>query len=104
MHKDINIDELVDFVSDCAEYIYDWASSYTGKYTPVDHRDWYNHFLILIQEYNFDLEKIKEDIKSNKIILHTFKNDNPKFLALYSELYKKHKQNVKKFEKKYKIS
>lgn len=102
-NEDVNIDEVVDFLIEIEEYMYDWASSYTGKYTPVDHRGWHESFLIIMQQYHFDINKIKEDIRNGKIILTSFKETNPKFLAIQDKLYKAHKANVKKFENKYKL-
>ena len=46
--KEVDIDKLVDFICETEEYMYDWASSYTGKYTPVDHRSWHESFLIIM--------------------------------------------------------
>ena len=102
MEKDI--DKIIDFVSECSEYIYDYASSHTGKYTPVDHRGWEEKFLIIWHKYNFDLRKIKENIDNGTIIISNPKlfDDKPKFKALFPELYKKHLEGLHKFEKKYK--
>jgi hypothetical protein len=100
----IDIDKVVDFVSECSEYIYDYASTYTGSYTPVDHRKWEDRFLILWQQYKFSLRRIKEGIDNGTIMVNNFNlfDGQPKLKKLYPELYKKHLEGLHKFEKKYK--
>ena len=104
INKEVNVDELVDFICEVEDYLYNWASSYTGKYTPVDHRGWHNSFLIIVQQYHFDIDKIKEDIKNGIILLTGFKETNPKFIAIQDKLYEAHKTKAEEFEKKYKLN
>ena len=102
--NNIDIDKVIDFISECAEYIYDYASTYTGKYTPVDHRGWEEKFLLIYHKYKFDIRKIKEDIDNGIILIGNpdlFK-DSPKLQLLYPQLYQKHLEGLHKFEEKYK--
>lgn len=101
--KEVNIDELVDFICECEEYMYNWINCYDNHYHYVDHSKWHDAFLIIFQQYHFDLSKIKEDIKKGKIIFPTYKETNPKILALNDKIIAIHKEKVKEFENKYNI-
>lgn len=95
------IDELVDQLVELEEYLYDWASICTGEYGYVDHSKWTTTCMVLLQKYKFDINKIKEDILNGTILIHRYKQTNPKLIALEKDLYKKHKEKVEEFEKKH---
>ena len=95
----MNIDELIDRIVELEDYLYDWASSYTGKYTYVDHTNWTETCMILFQKYKFDIAKIKEDIANGTILIAHFKNQ--KLIQYEDQLYERHKEKVEAFEKKY---
>jgi hypothetical protein len=91
--------ELVDLIADTEEYLYNWCQIYTGKYNYVDHSKWPEKCMLLFQHYKFDIPKIKEDIINGTIVLPKYTTNNPKLIALESQLYEKHKEKVEEFEK-----
>lgn len=90
---------LIDSITKLEEYLYDWCQIYTGKYNYVDHSRWTETCLRLFQKYKFDINKIKEDILNETIMLPKYTTNNPKLIALESQLYEKHKEKVEEFEK-----
>lgn len=97
--KEMDIDELVDRFIELEEYLFDWASSYTGKYTYVDHTNWEMNCRLMLITYHFDIDKIKEDIKNGTILLEHY--SNPKIKKYENMLYEMHKKKVEEFERKY---
>lgn len=96
-------EELIDFITELEEYLYDWCQIYTGKYNYIDHSRWTHTFMLLMQKYKFDVSKIKEEIINGTVILPKYVNSNPKLVALEQQLYDNHKKKVKEFENKYLI-
>ena len=102
LEKDMkDYDNLINMITEAEEYLYNWCQIYTGKYNYVDHSRWTETCLRLFQKYKFDINKIKEDILNETILLPKYTTDNPKFIALEEQLYNKHKEKVKEFENKY---
>ena len=95
----MDADKLVDRIVELECYLYDWASSYTGRYTYVDHTNWTETCLILFQKYKFNISKIKEDIKNGTILMHHF--TNAKLAKYEDQLYKAHREKAEAFEKRH---
>ena len=93
------IDNLINLVTELEEYMYSWCQIYTGKYNYVDRSKWTQAFMVLMHKYKFDISKIKEDILNGTIMLPKYTTNNPKLVALESQLYEKHKEKVEEFEK-----
>jgi len=98
-----DIDKVVDIIIEVENYLYDWTTSYTGEYLPISYDKWHKNFLIWFEEKQHDdyIKEYKEDVINKKFDLpmHTLQLSN----WHKSELYKKHKDNVERFEEKYKL-
>lgn len=103
MDKTSEVDVLIDMITDLSEYLYNWCCCRGDKLHYIDHSKWYDFCLILFQQYKFNLYDIQKDIIKGKIILPTYIQTNPKFLALHDKLLEAHIKNVKEYEKKLNI-
>lgn len=98
MNTNLPIDQLIKDIEELQEYLYDWASSYLGMYSYIDHTNWNEICMKLFFDYKFNINKIKDDIKSGKIHLQHY--SNPRAWMIENKLYEIHKARAEEYEKK----
>ena len=96
------IDKVVDFLSDCETYLHSWACTRNGKYEMHDTRKIREVLMLLVANGSKNpIRDFKKGVEDGTILFSTYA------FALAepykNELYKKHRQNVEEFEKKYHI-
>lgn len=108
MNKEQEVNKVVDFIYEVIEYLHDWISSIGGEYHPISFKNVEQTVLIILQKNNFNffktIKEFKDSVGDGKIIFNFEKSlSTPKLKSVWPELYKRHKEKVKEFEKKYNI-
>lgn len=106
--KESEIEAASDLLYEIIRYLQDWVCSKDGFYRPIAIQDIESAFLTNLKNNNWKIsdaiESFKEHVNTGK---QEFKDDpvlcTPKVKSLYPELYKRHSESVKKFEKKYNV-
>ena len=99
----VNVDKVAEVMAEVEFYLYEWTVCHTGKYLPVSYEKWHKTFLdwFTNKEHTDYIKEYKEDVENHNfdIPLYALK------LGYYvsDELYKKHKESIENFEKKYKL-
>ena len=97
-----DIDNVVDFLVECEKYLHSWACTRTGTYKMHDTRKIRDVLMLLVANGSKNpIHDFKKGVEDGTILFSTYA------FALAEpykdELYKKHRENVENFEKKYNI-
>jgi hypothetical protein len=98
--KELN--KVIEFMQECEQYLHSWCCTRNGKYLPVDTQNVRKVLMNIVANGSKNpIKEFKNGIEDGTIILGTFAFGLPS--ETKNLLYEKHCENVKKFEKKYKI-
>lgn len=98
-----DVDEVSEFLSECATYLHSWACTREGKYCTKDIgvvTEVFMHFIAL--GVKDPVQAFKDGVENETIPLTTFQYNIPENVK--KRLYKRHCEIVKEFEEKYKIN
>lgn len=97
-----NIDNAVDFIQECVQYLRSWVCTRTGDYEPVDTSRLRDTLMQLVAGGSKNpIHDFKEGVEKGKILLAT--NCICLLDDYRKELYEKSRKNIEEFEKKYHI-
>lgn len=98
--KELN--KAINFLQECEQYLHSWCCTRDGKYFPMNTHD----VQTILMDFVFKgsknpIQEFKDKVEAGDIVLSTYALAFPEDVR--KQLYKNHCENVKKFEKKYKI-
>ena len=101
-NEDKVLENLVTFLQETEQYLHSWCCTRTGKYLPVDMQNVRTVLMELVSNGSKNpITDFKKGIENGTI------NESISCIALTDEskktLYERHRENIKNFEKKYKI-
>lgn len=97
-----DVDEVSEFLSECAAYLHSWACTREGKYCTKDIGAVTEVFMRFIALGAEDpVQAFKDGVENGTILLTTFQYNIPE--KVKKRLYERHCEIVKEFEKKMQI-
>lgn len=98
--KELN--KVIEFLQECEQYLHSWCCTRNGKYLPVSTQG----VQTILMDFVFKgsknpIQEFKDKVEAGDIVLSTYAFALSEDVR--EQLYKNHCENVKKFEKKYKI-
>ena len=108
-HAENWLNELFDLMEETVSYLHSWCCTKDGEYKPVDYRGVKMAVISLLngsvmasrEESHNILDDFKDGVKNGSILVQASLFSIPGLKE--SELYERHVENVKLFEKKYSI-
>ena len=96
------IDDVINFLDECQTYLHSWVCTRTGEYKPYDTRSVRKVLMYEVAGGSKNpIADFKKGVEDGSILLSVFAFA---FADEYKKkLYKKHRENVENFEKKYHI-
>ena len=102
MPDNVNIDNVVDFFTECKRYLHSWLCIRKGHYEPYDIQSVKKVFMTIVANGSKDpLNEFIDGVEMGKIAISCFPIGLSKDVE--NKLYKEHLNITEEFEKKYNI-